>query len=145
MKRWPRQTWSGNLVGLLADLLSDSPYRLRTERMAVCAAVLWELWVDRNKLIFQGNSKSAALLVSSAIVKAEEFLFVEEQSGPRGFSRSIPGLFINSFWKPLQPSTLKVNFDGAWSLSAGIGFAIRNHQGDQGWNSKGGSFLSSYC
>lgn len=75
--------------------------------------ILWAIWKRRNT----GKRRIVALA---------EALNLSLQLG---LHSSVPGLIKPTHWAPPQPDVVKVNFDGACSSTAGIGFAIRGSDG----------------
>ena len=99
---------------------------LDQQRLGEFVAVMWEIWNERNRIIFgqrpQGTHRN---LAARAVQFVKNYRDFKEQESPPLAPRAM-------WWKPPPTGIYKLNFDAGkiednWN---GWGFVIRNHVGD---------------
>ena len=114
-----------------ADRLQQVASMLDDPQMGEYLAILWEIWNERNRLIFgHGSSRGGRGSAARAVQFVRSFMEFKTQSLPKG--RSAGTLAQEPVWRPPDSGTLRLNFDAGQigERGYGWGFVVRNQVGD---------------
>lgn len=92
------------------------------------AYVLWNLWKARNHFIFCHQQLDPPQIVDSALIHARSIML----SSPCSAAQVQQGISGGELWRPPEPDTIEVNFDGAFdphTTSGTIATICRDQRG----------------
>ncbi|KAF7825477.1 putative protein phosphatase 2C 65 [Senna tora] len=133
---WRRRRWS---------MLCYYNKEIDEKGLLLVASICWEVWKARCDFIFQGvqvDPMKCCLKACSAVME----ICGLGKAHPRPVLKPAVVDFVPNCWIPPCKDSVKVNFDGAFkkdSLDAGVGFLVRDMDGDMWMGYSGKVFASS--
>lgn len=112
------------------NMTEKSVGRIQLDWQLFFGVAVYELWRDRNSLVFSQESKLGSHLLVATMQQA---YFIQQYRSPSaGDTAPVAQRLMQVVWKPLDPGWFKVNVDGSHWRSSGstaCGGLVRNEHG----------------
>lgn len=136
-----RQVWALSLIPVPWEGFGDSIYAnmnhllqvsqnkvIQQQLRAVSPWIIWVLWKNRNKMLFEGTSEITKNIVEKAFDDCHEWILAQN----RGVHSQENKVHKRKLWIPPNIGELKCNIGFSWSRQeqvSGASWVVRDYQG----------------